>query len=78
MIVSLWKKNDRFNSLMVYGLLAHRIFLIIENSISNTNTPTGLTRNVNDPTGLLKLLVKVFEVICLGMSKLSTHIIFIT
>lgn len=68
MIVSLWKKNERFNTLMVYGLLAFKVFNIVENYIESNNQLSKSVKWIQDPTGLIKLMIKIVEVVCLGIS----------
>ena len=56
---------------MVYGLVAFQIFTIVENSLENKSND-GIGKSIEwikDPTGLIKLMIKIVEVLCLGISK---------
>jgi hypothetical protein len=67
MIVSCWNKTNRLYSSFVYGLIAFNVFNIAKNYLNNNRNSENLVHNVNDPTGLLSLLVKVCEMILIGI-----------
>lgn len=66
MIVSCWNKTDRLFSAFTYGLIAFNVFGIVKGSLNKTNGLNQLT-DVKDPTGLLPLLYKVFQVLLIGI-----------
>ena len=68
MITSCWSKSNRFYTCMVYGVIAFNIFNIVKSTLNKTNAQTQLVK-VNDPSGILKLLVKITEVLCVGISN---------
>ena len=69
MILSVWKKSFRFNTAMVYGLIAFSIVEIIMSTIGNNQADVDI-KNANDPSGILKLLFRIAQVILVGISKL--------
>ena len=68
MILTNWSKSTRFNSAMVYGLIALSIFEIILSTIGNSQADIDI-KNTNDPSGLLKLLFRIAQVIFVGISR---------
>ena len=69
MITTIWNKSFRFNSAMVYGLMAQTVVEIIGSD--GTNKADNDIRNVNDPTGIVKLLFQIAQVILVGISMLN-------
>jgi hypothetical protein len=65
MIVSCWNKNDRLFSAFTYGLIAFNVYSIVKNSLEGRKTSIFI--NVKDPTGILPLLVTVFEILVIGV-----------
>ncbi len=48
-----------------YGLIAYNIFIITQNALNNRGLATLV--KVNDPTGLVKLSVRVFDMFLIGI-----------
>ena len=71
MITSCWSKQYRFYSAIVYGVIAYNVFNVIKNLLIPNEHQIKLP--FEDPTGLLKLLIKIFEVIMIGISKLKKY-----
>ena len=69
MITTIWNKSFRFNSAMVYGLMAQTVVEIVGSD--GTNKADNDIRNVNDPTGIVKLLFQIAQVILVGISMLN-------
>ena len=72
MLVSLWNKTDRLNTMVIYGLISQNVFQVVVNSLfgDSIGLASVIKKNVNDPTGLLLLFAEIFEVLLLGISKL--------
>lgn len=68
MIITIWNKSYRFNSAMVYGLIALNIVEIIASTINKSQADIQIS-NVKDPSGLLTLLFRIAQVILVGISK---------
>jgi hypothetical protein len=66
MITTIWNKSFRFNSAMVYGLMAQTVVEIVASD--GSNKADNDIRNVNDPTGIVKLLFQIAQVILVGIS----------
>jgi len=71
MLVSVWNKTDRLNTMLIYGLISQNVFQVVANSLlgDSNGLASAIRKNVNDPTGLLLLFAEVFEVLLLGISK---------
>ena len=69
MITTIWNKSFRFNSAMVYGLMAQTVVEIVGSD--GTNKADNDITNVNDPTGIVKLLFQIAQVILVGISMLN-------
>ena len=67
-IVSLWKKTDRTYTAFVYGRIAYEVFRIIQGLITKPINSYKITLpDGTDPTDLFKLLMRIFEVIFIGI-----------
>jgi hypothetical protein len=72
MITTSWTKSNRFHTACVYGLMAHNIYAIV---LSAFNDGESLSQadidlnNVQDPTGIVKLLFTIAQVILVGISE---------
>ena len=71
MIVSVWNKSDRLYTSFVYGRIAYEVFRIVQGLIGQRANSFKITlpENVTDPTDLFKLLMRVVEVIFIGISN---------
>jgi hypothetical protein len=69
MIISVWNKSFRFNTAMVYGLIALGIVEIIMSTLGKSQADIDINE-AKDPTGILKLLFRISQVILVGISKL--------
>jgi hypothetical protein len=69
MILSVWNKSLRFNTAMVYGLISFRIVEIISSTLLKSQADVDI-ENAKDPSGILKLLFRIAQVILVGISKL--------
>ena len=69
MIVSCWNKSDRLFTCLTYGIIAYNVYRIIRDSIGSSQSLYTLT-GVDDPSGLLRLLLKIVEIIIIGLSKI--------
>ena len=69
MITSLWNKTDRTKTGLVYGRIAYEVFLLIQNIAQGNPNNTGFTLppGTKDPTGLFNLLMKVFDMLLIGI-----------
>jgi hypothetical protein len=70
MLVTVWSKSFRFNYAMVYGLIAQNIVEIVISTLGLTQADDDI-KAINDPTGLIKLLFTVAQVILVGISEFS-------
>jgi hypothetical protein len=70
MIVSVWNKSDRIYTSFVYGRIAYEVFRIVQGLIGQraNSFKISLPENVTDPTDLFRLLMRVVEVIFIGIS----------
>ena len=68
MITTIWNKSFRFDSAMVYGLIALNIVEIISSTLINNQADNNIS-SAKDPSGLLKLLFRIAQVILVGISK---------
>jgi hypothetical protein len=68
MIVSCWNKENRLFSSFIYGLIALNIFEMLFNSLLGKSNSSKLY-SFEDPSGLLSLLIKIIEIILIGLSK---------
>lgn len=66
MLVSCWNKTDRMFSAFAYGLIAFNVFGIVKDSLNGTNSLKSIS-NVQDPSGLLALLYRVFQMFLVGI-----------
>jgi hypothetical protein len=72
MITTSWTKSNRFHTACIYGLMAHNIYEIV---LSAFNDGESLSQadidlnNVHDPTGIVKLLFTLAQVILVGISE---------
>jgi hypothetical protein len=66
MIVSLWNKTDRTLTGIVYGRIAYEVFRIVQN-LFQPDSSSIITLPEPDPTGLFKLLMRIIEVILIGL-----------
>ena len=73
MILSVWKKSFRFNTAMVYGLIALSIVGIIQSTLDKSQADVDI-ENVNDPSGIVKLLFRIAQVILVGISKIFSKV----
>jgi hypothetical protein len=74
MVVSCWNKENRFFSGIIYGLIALNVFEILTNTIQD-NSNSSKIYSFEDPTGLLSLLIKMVEIILIGLSKYISKLI---
>jgi hypothetical protein len=68
MIVSAWNKENRLFSSFIYGLIALNVFEILNNTLQGKSNSSKLY-SFEDPTGLLTLVIKIIEIILIGLSK---------
>ena len=66
MIFSCWSKNDRLLSSFTYGLIAFNIFNLFRLAITGNGNNASLLP-FKDPSGILAILIKVAEVIMIGL-----------
>ena len=66
MMVSLWSKNDRRFSAFTYGLIAFNIYTVVRNSLRGSASAHLIT-SFKDPSGILALLLKVVDMILIGV-----------
>lgn len=66
-IIGVFSKRSRFESAIVYGAIS----LIVFNIINQTNEDAFAKFEVikTDPTGLLRLFVRIFKVLMIGLSN---------
>ena len=64
MMISMWKKDDRFYSAITYGTIAFNVFNIVRNSF---NSSSQKIIPFKDPSGVLPLLVKIMQVFLIGI-----------
>lgn len=78
MIVSVWNKTDRTYTSFVYGRIAFEVFRIVEGLIAKRPNAFKITlpEGVHDPTDLFKLLMRILEVIFIGISKIIVCMIY--
>lgn len=68
MVISCWNKENRLFSSFIYGLMALNVFEIFSNTIQDNSNDSKIY-SFEDPTGLLSLLIKIVEIILIGLSK---------
>ena len=61
MIISPYKKNNRFYSAVIYGIIAFDVMEIVQSAISKTSSADVFSKYVQDPSGLFKLLIRLVE-----------------
>ena len=74
MIVSVWNKTQRFYTSFVYGLIALQIFTMILSTLYGNEIELSV-KYLNDPTGLLIFLIRIAQVVLIGLSKSDISII---
>lgn len=62
MIIHPFKKNDRFYTAAVYGIIAYRVMDIVSDAIFQSSASDYYSKLVNDPSGLFKLTLRIIEV----------------
>lgn len=65
MMISLWRKSDRVYSAITYGTIAFNIYNIVRNYIDSNSEQNIIP--FKDPSGVLKLLVKIMQVFLIGI-----------
>jgi hypothetical protein len=74
MIVTTWSKTNRFYTAVTYGLIAYNIYEIVLSVLKfDANGPSQADidiRNLNDKSGIVKLLFRVTQVILVGISNM--------
>jgi hypothetical protein len=68
MVVSCWNKENRLFSSFIYCLMALNVFEILKNTIEDNSNDSKIYK-FEDPSGLLSLLVKIIEIIIIGLSE---------
>ena len=71
MIIPPYKKHDRFNSALVYGLIATNIIKMFLDFITRNTNSDRFSSTVKDPTGLLSLFVQIFDILIMALKYLS-------
>jgi hypothetical protein len=66
MIVSCWNKRDRFLASFTYGLIAFNIYNLFRSAFMPGARGASLIP-FKDPSGILPLMVKIAEVILIGI-----------
>ena len=70
MITTSWNKTNRFYTACVYGLVALSIYEIVLATLTGDKTAASRDlKNTKDPTGILKLLFRITQVILVGISN---------
>lgn len=62
MIIPPYQKYNRFNTALVYGIIASSIIKMIFKELTQSSNSDWIYWNVNDPTGILSLLIKSKDV----------------
>lgn len=71
MIVSCWNKSDRLFTSLTYGVIAFNVYLVVRDTLNAQVRTLSSLIIVDDPTGLLKLIVKIIEVLLIGISNFN-------
>lgn len=66
MMVSCWNKTDRMFSAFTYGLIAFNVFGIVKDSLNGSDSFKKIS-STKDPSGLLPLLYRVFQMFLVGV-----------
>ena len=72
MITTSWTKSNRFHTACIYGLMAHNIYEIVLSAFSDGESLSQADidlNNVQDPSGIVKLLFRIAQVILVGISE---------
>ena len=69
MITSCWKKTNRFYTCLVYGVIAFNIYNVVRSSLMNGGANATKIITVQDPSGILKLLLRILDMFLIGISK---------
>ena len=70
MITTTWTKSNRFYTAIIYGLIAHNIYEIVLSALASGTTKADIDLdNVRDPSGIVKLLFRLTQVILVGISE---------
>lgn len=66
-----WSKNNRADLCLIYGIVSYHIFTMIRKYMTGISNSTNriFLSDVHDPTGLLKLFIKVLEIFSILLSK---------
>jgi hypothetical protein len=68
MIIAPFKKDDRFMSACVYGIMAHQVMNIVMEAIFKSGLTEWLSQEVpSDPTGLFKLTIRIVQVLIVAL-----------
>ena len=78
MIVTTWSKTNRFYTAVTYGLIAYNIYEIVLSVLKfDANGPSQADidiRNLNDKSGIVKLLFRITQVIVVGISNMIVYL----
>jgi hypothetical protein len=70
MITTTWNKSNRFYTSVTYGLIAYNIYNIVLSVLNSGASQSDIDiKNVNDKSGIVKLLFRICQVIVVGISK---------
>ena len=70
MITSMWNKSNRFYTAVTFGLIAYNIYNIVMSVFNAGSSQSDIDiRNLNDRSGIVKLLFRICQVIVVGISK---------
>ena len=70
MITTTWNKSNRFYTAVTYGLIAYNIYEIVLSVLNAGASQSDVDiKNVNDKSGIVKLLFRITQVIVIGISK---------
>lgn len=62
MIIPPFQKHNRLDSALVYGIIASSIITMIFDAFTKSSNSDLISTHVNDPTGIVSLLIKIVDV----------------
>ena len=66
LVISPFKKYNRLSNAFLYCIMAFQVVQIVDN-IFEENFIALLTKDIKDPTGILKFLLRIVEVFIIGL-----------
>ena len=72
MITTSWSKTNRFYTACTYGLIAYNIYVIVLSVLNSGESKSDIDlKRTKDPSGILKLLFRITQVLVVGIRKIK-------